>query len=144
MLLDEIKARLLAARKAGRDVEKEVLRVALGDVQTAEARKGQAATDQEVASILRKLLKSNEETLAATTDPAQQAALREENTVLTELLPRTLSADEIVAALAPVADAVRSAGNDGQATGVAMKHLRSAGAPVTGQDVAQAVRTMRS
>jgi len=39
---------------------------------------------------------------------------------------------------------VLAAKNDGQATGVAMKHLKSSGASVTGQDVAQAVKALRS
>ena len=38
MLVDEIKKRVLAAMKSGNTVEKEVLRVALGEIQTQEAR----------------------------------------------------------------------------------------------------------
>jgi hypothetical protein len=50
---------------------------------------------------------------------------------------------EIVAALAQVSEAVKAATNDGQATGVAMKHLKSLGADVNGKDVSAAVRQMR-
>jgi uncharacterized protein len=49
-----------------------------------------------------------------------------------------------VAALAPVADAIRAAGNDGQATGVAMKQLKSTGATVDGKTVAAAVKQLRA
>jgi hypothetical protein len=38
---------------------------------------------------------------------------------------------------------VKAAGNDGQATGVAMKHLKSLGAEVNGKDVSAAVRQLR-
>ncbi len=142
MLVDEIKKRIHAAMKAGNTLEKEVLRVALGEIQTEEAR-GTKADDALAAKIVKKLIKSNRETLEAASDAEQRATLEGEIAILQELLPRSLSVDEIVAALAPVADAIRAAGNDGQGTGVAMKHLKVSGAEVDGKDVAQAVRTLR-
>lgn len=143
MLKDDLKNAMLDAMKGGRAVEKGVLRVALGEVQTQESRAGEDASDVAVEKILRKLIKSISESHAAATDEAQRAALAEEIAVLERFLPQTLSPEEIVAALAPVADAVRAAGNDGQATGVAMKHLKGAGATVEGKDVSAAVRQMR-
>ena len=67
MLVDEIKRRITAAMKAGNTIEKDILRLAYGEVQTAEAR-GTSVTDDAVAAIVRKLIKSNEETLTATAD----------------------------------------------------------------------------
>ena len=144
MLKDDLKAAMLAAMKAGQTVEKGILRVALGEVQTIESRSGEDASDAEVEKILRKLIKSISESHEAATDDAQRATLGEEIAVLERFLPKTLTPDEIVAALAPVADQVRAAGNDGQATGVAMKHLKSSGAVVEGKDVNTAVRQMRA
>ena len=143
MLKDDLKAAMLAAMKAGQTVEKGILRVALGEVQTIESRSGDDASDAEVEKILRKLIKSISESHEAATEDEQRATLAEEIAVLERFLPKTLSPDEIVAALEPVADAVRAAGNDGQATGVAMKHLKSSGAVVEGKDVNAAVRSMR-
>jgi uncharacterized protein YqeY len=82
--------------------------------------------------------------LAASQDETQKATLRAEIEVLNAFLPKALGVPEIVAALAPVAEAVKTAGNDGQATGVAMKHLKSQGAVVNGKDVSAAVRQLRS
>ena len=144
MLKDELKQGMLAAMKAGQPVEKNILRLALGEIQTAETRTPEGLDDAQVEKILRKLLKSIGESLAATSDEEKQAGLREEVAVLERYLPQTLSPEEIVAALEPVRDAVLAAGNDGQATGVAMKHLKSSGAAVEGKDVSQAVRTMRA
>lgn len=144
MLKDDLKAAMLAAMKAGQTVEKGILRVALGEIQTIESRSGTDAADAEVEKILRKLIKSISESRDAATEDAQRATLVEEITVLERFLPKTLSPEEIVAALAEVADAVRGAGNDGQATGVAMKHLKASGATVEGKDVNAAVRMMRS
>ena len=144
MLKDDLKAAMLAAMKAGRTTEKGILRVALGEVQTVESRSGSDAADAEVEKILRKLIKSISESRDAAAEDAQRATLQAEIDVLERFLPKTLSPEEIVAALEPVADAIRDAGNDGQATGVAMKHLKSSGAVVEGKDVNTAVRTMRA
>ena len=69
--------------------------------------------------------------------------LRQEITVLESLLPKTLTEDEIVAALDPVAEAIKGAKADGPATGIAMKHLKSSGAAVDGKTVSGAVRRIR-
>jgi uncharacterized protein YqeY len=143
-LLDSIKARMFQAMKAGAVVEKEILRVAVGEITTDRAREGRKGNDEEAQAILRKLIKSNEETLAAGVDAEKKAVIEQENAVLSSFLPKSLDIDEIVAALAPVQDAVRAAGNDGQATGVAMKHLKASGIAAGGKDVAEAVKRLRS
>jgi len=144
MLLDEIKARMFQAMKAGRVVEKEILRVAVGEITTEAAREGRKGDDDEARAIVRKLIKSNDESLASVPDAERRAVLEEETRILSTFLPQSLDVDAIVAALAPVRDAIRSAGNDGQATGVAMKHLKASGASVGGKDVAEAVKRLRA
>ncbi len=89
-------------------------------------------------------MKSNEETIALSENEAQKQTLRAEIDVLLAFLPVALGVPEIVAALAPVTEALKAAGNDGQATGVAMKHLKSLGVEVNGKDVSAAVRQMRN
>jgi uncharacterized protein len=143
MLLDAIKAQMFKAMKAGNVVEKEILRVAVGEITTEAARDGRTGSDEEAQAILRKLVKSNDESIAAGVDDAKKATLLEENRILAEFLPKSLGVDAIVTALASVADAVKAAGNEGQATGVAMKHLKSTGAIVQGKDVASAVKKLR-
>ena len=143
-LLDEIKKRLGEAIKAKNDVEREVLRVALGEIQTLQTRTAKPATDEEAAQIIRKLVKSNEETKAATTDAARAGVLDQEIVVLTALVPKGPSLAELTTALAPVVDAIRAAGNDGQATGVAIKHLKAQGVSAPGGDVSQAVKALRA
>jgi uncharacterized protein YqeY len=144
VLAEEIKKRMFAAMKAGNITEKEILRVALGEITTIGARNEKPLTDDEVAAVLKKLVKSNHETLSSSEDDAQKRTLTEEIAVLESFLPKTLGVDEIVAALAAVADPIKAAGNDGQATGVAMKHLKSTGALVNGKDVSEAVKKIRS
>ena len=144
MLLDDIKAKMFAAMKSGDVVAKEILKVAMGEITTEAARAGRKGDDAEAQAILRKLMKSNEETMGNTTDAAQRTTLEQENAVLATFLHKSLGVDEITALLAPVADAIKAAGNDGQATGVAMKHLKTSGAVVGGKDVGEAVKKLRA
>jgi len=141
-LSERIKAQMLAALKAGRSLEKEILRVALGEIQTLEARKGEL-TEDEVAAVVRKLVKSNRETIALSADADQRVVLEQEIGILDGLLPKALDADGMAAGLASVADAIRAAGNDGQATGIAMKVLKAQGTVVDGKLVGEVVKKLR-
>jgi hypothetical protein len=143
MLIDEIRARVTQAVKDKDEVARDVLRLAMSESQMVEVRSGKTITDDDVAAVLRKLVKSNEETLAAAPDGAQAPSLRREIEVLTSLLPKGMSVDDLVGALAPVAEAIRGAKNDGAATGLAMKHMKSVGGTFTGQDVGAAVKKLR-
>lgn len=143
MLIDEVRQRMTQAMRDRNGVAKSILRVALGDLQAAESRQHEPLNDAQAEAVVRKLIKSNQETIELTKDAAAADRLREEVAVLEALLPRTLSVDQIVAALEPAAERIKSAANDGQATGAAMKHLKQAGADVTGRDVAEAVRRVR-
>jgi len=144
MLLDDIKARMFKAMKAGDTLEKEILRVAVGEITTEAAREGRQGSDEEAQAILRKLVKSNEETLVTLAPGEKHDALTRENQILRDFLPKSLSEDEVVAALASLTEQLRAAGNDGQATGIAMKHLKASGALVEGKVVTKAVQRVRS
>jgi len=144
MLLEAIKAQMFKAMKAGSIVEKEILRVAVGEITTDRVREGRKGDDEEAQGILRKLIKSNQESISAGLDAEKRAVLEQENDVLAGFLPKSLTVAEIVTALSSVRDAVRAAGNDGQAMGVAMKHLKASGLSAGGKDVAEAVKQLRA
>lgn len=145
MLVEEIKKRVAVAMKQGDTVTRDVLRLALGEIQTAEARKNAPLGEEDAAAALRKLIKSNEETLAALAAGDDRIApLKREVEVLASLLPAQMNAAQIVAALAGQVDAIKAAGNDGQATGIAMKHLKASGAAVNGAEVTAAVKQIRA
>lgn len=141
--LDDVKRQMMAALKGGKTVEKEILRVLIGEITTNEAR-GTVNSDDDCRAIVRKLVKSNEETLGLTADAAQREVLAREIEVLRVLLPQSLDVEAIVEALSPIRDALRGEANDGKATGLAMKHLKSLSATVEGKEVSAAVRQIRS
>jgi len=143
MLLDDIKQQITTAVKNGDTVARDILRLAKGEIQTAEARKQAALNDEDIVGVLRKLIKGNEETLRLAPEDSNTPVLQREIETLTNLLPKSLSVDEIVTLLSAQHDAIKVAPNDGAATGVAMKSLRATGATVTGADVAAAVKQIR-
>jgi uncharacterized protein YqeY len=144
VLIAEIREQMVAALKAKEAVRKDILKTALGELQTAEARGGGALDDEAAQKVLRKLIKSIDESLDVVRDEATRSKLAEEKAVLLELLPKQLSVEEIVAALAEQRDAIVAAKADGPAMGIAMKHLKSSGAEVDGKDVTAAVKSMRA
>jgi hypothetical protein len=147
-MVETLRQKLTACRKAGQAVEMGVLQVVLGEASMVEARTGKPATDADVEKVVRKTMLGNQETLALLRQKgmegsANYAKLTAENVFLQSLFPDTLTMADIVAALDEVADQVKAAKNDGQATGVAMKHLKGRNLRVLGEDVAQAVKQIR-
>lgn len=140
MLIDDIKAAMFAAMKAGNVVEKELLRTALGEATAT----GEKPEDPQMMAVLRKLVKGIEETQSLAPDEATKTRLTQELGVLRRFLPQTLGVEQIKAALQPVVEAIRAATGEGPATGIAMKHLKGSGATVEGKDVSAAVRELRS
>jgi len=143
MLIDDVKQQVLQAMRDKDAPRRDLLKVVLGELQTAAARTGEAMDDDQAQRIIRKIVKSNKEMAQLTDRPGVAEQMKTELVILEALLPKTLTADEIIQALAPVAQAITSAGNDGQATGVAMKHLKSTGTAAEGKGVGQAVKRMR-
>jgi hypothetical protein len=147
-MLETLKGKLTECRRAGKTVEMGVLQVVLGDASMIEARTGKKANDEELEKLIRKVILNNQETLSilqqkSMTGSENFAKLTAENAFLSSLLPKTLSPDEIVAQLSEVADAIKGAKNDGQATGMAMKYLKGRQLKVLGDDVSAAVKKIR-
>lgn len=139
MLIDQIKERMFRAMKAGAAVEKEVLRTAIGEV----TRTGEAASDERVTQVLRKLVKANQETLRSATDAEQRATLEQEIKVLEEFLPRALGVPELVSLLTPASAEIRAAAGPGPALGAAMKFLKAQSVSAEAADVREAVTQLR-
>jgi uncharacterized protein YqeY len=140
MLIDELKKRMFDAMKRKATVEKEIVRVAIGEITST----GAEATDERVTAVLRKLVKSNEETLKVCAEGETKETLLAELVILREFLPKSLAPAQIVEQLGALRDQLRAAPSEGQAMGLAMKQLKGAGAQVESKDVTEAVRQLRS
>ena len=144
MLLEDLKAQITTAMKSGDTLARDILRLALGELQMGEARKNAPLSEDEAVGVVRKLIKANEETIGlAGGVGARVDVLRREIVLLAALLPQQMTVDDIVYALTPQATEIRAAKTDGQATGVAMKLLKATGAAVSGNDVGVAVKKLR-
>ena len=131
----EIKKAMFAAMKAKNNVEKEIFRVALGEITTAASRApDENLSDSEIQAILKKLIKSNREAMDASSDEEDKSKLAEESEALQRFLPQALSVDEIKAVLSEVADQIKAAPNQGPAMGIAMKTLKAQGAEANAPD----------
>ncbi len=139
MLIDQLKQRMFAAMKAGSTLEKEILRTAIGEV----TRSGDEASDERVTQVLKKLVKANQETSAASSNPEQQRELAEEIAVLQAFLPETPGHAQLRELFAPIADQLRAAAGPGPAMGIAMKFLKGAGVAAESRDVSAALNELR-
>ncbi len=119
------------------EVSKNILRVALGEIDVLKGR-GQTVEDEQICKVLRKLIASNEETIKAKT-----AILRKENEILNGFLPQLLTKEEIANHLVSVIDEIRTTKSDGLATGIAMAVFKKASLMVDGKDVSEVVKKIR-
>ena len=115
----------------------------------AQGRTGKEPKDEEVHAIIRSLITNNNETRKELEQRGQTsheafARLGRENAYLETLLPKTLDQAAIARELQPIAAELKAAKNDGQATGLAVKHLKQMGLAVLGEDVAAAVKQLRA
>ena len=145
----DLQAKLKEAMKAKDDLARDLLRVILGEVSTRRARTGKEPGDEEVHGIIRKVIAGNDETRKELEKRGQTAheayaRLARENAYLETLLPRRLDPAAIRTELAAIAADLKGARNDGQATGLAMKHLKQKGLAVQGEDVAAVVKQLRA
>lgn len=143
-----IREALLTARKGGDKVAQGILSVVLGEIETLQLSSNQkgAVTDQQIAKIVSKLIKSNEETLGLMKEgDGRLADLEKENQILNGFLPKMWEKADIEKFLVDewLVNPIQQAANDGQAMGIAMKALKAENAPVQGQDVSEVVKALR-
>lgn len=136
----KIKEQIVIATKAKKEHTKNVLKVVLGDIDMQEVRNKNDLTDGEIIKIVRKTLQGVEEMLSY---KSGDIGLEEEKAVLSSLLPKQLSKEDVLAALGSKVEEIKSAKSDGQATGLAMKHFKESKLSVDGTLVAEVIKDIR-
>lgn len=156
--VNNMKTRLLQARKERDEVTKSILTVALGDIEQAASKQKKPLEEKDCHSILRKIIQGNDETIecvermdgegGATADAFSNVEkLAKENKVLESFLPELLSQGEIenfLSEVDPGFDRIREAKTEGQAIGLAMRVLGAANKAVNGNDVKAVVAEVRN
>lgn len=98
-LLQEIQVSRVYYRKEQSTVEFNILTLLVGELETSSKRDGSVITDEKVVTAIKKLIKSNNETMKLT---GTSEKLELENKTLAQFLPEEMSKEEIEAALSKV------------------------------------------
>jgi uncharacterized protein YqeY len=139
-LKETIRKQITDATKSKQEVQKNVLKVVLGEIDTNETRNGKPFTDDDCIRTIKKTLQGVEEMLGY--KPGDEKFLLEKAT-LQALLPQEMSIHDLKTSLTAKADEIRAAKSDGQATGIAMKFFKENKISVDGNVVKQVVASMR-
>lgn len=128
------------AKAPHRSVEKDVLRVVLGEISV-----NQKLSDNAAFSVVKKMIAGNDEMLSHMRgDDSRCKTLLDENKILKTLLPQYMSEEQILAELVSVEDRIKSAKAEPQAMGVAMEVLKAGNRLTEGTTVKKAVAAIRS
>jgi uncharacterized protein YqeY len=145
-MIEILKEKIKESRKENNKQSLSILTTLLGEIQLESSRKNKELNNKDCESIVKKFIKSNNETLeyiSPNEDSTDFLSLKYENIILESLLPKTLSQKEISETLIKhCLDAIIGAKNKGQAMGIAMKTLKSLNLSVNGKDVEEAVLEM--
>lgn len=136
-----LRSRLSQAIKNKNDREKNIIRFVVSEIERVFANEINSQV-----KIVKKVMESNSEVILQLDDrDPRKEVLIWENNYLAELMPKSLGKDEIKSLLVEIMDAIATAKNSGQATGIAMKFLKSkTNKPVSGDDVSSIVQELRS
>ena len=123
MLENLIRKSLIEVSKNRNTLAKNILSLALGEIQTSEAR-GKTLSEKDKEDIIAKLVKSNSQTANQLQDGDQRKIdLLLENTILSEFLPKTLSEQDTLALINSIE--LSNCKTSGQAIGLVMKTAKS-------------------
>lgn len=136
-LLDTLKKEKLAAMKAKDNVRRDILSLVIG-----QAQQQNVSDDPALHSIIKKLIKSNDETYENARDDMRDQ-LKAENKILQLFLPKEMSRDDIIKFIDDNVD-IGSVKSDGQAIGKVMKAIKNQGIPVNGNLVKEIVNEKRN
>lgn len=139
-IFKEIKIQIKDAMKSKDVVKRDILRLVVGQVQQSDDE-----SDDAVIKVIKKIVKSNTETLAVLSERAlhgESIKILEENNVLLKFVPQAMSEEEIKEFVKENNIDLSSAKNSGQAMGMLMKPLKASGKEVDATTVKKAVEEL--
>ena len=144
---DKLKEEIKSAMKNRDDVRKDILRVALGEIETAESRKGDELSDAKCLAMINKIVNDIRESYELTKSETIRDRLYAEIAILSSFLPDYMSIAEIVDCIKgdeSLCEAVKAADQDGKAIGLARKGLSDKIDAMKGSDIKDAVAHVRN
>ena len=145
MIVEKAKLQLREAMKAQKTNTKNILRVVLGDLETAELQKKRPLTSDEEMKVVYKRIQSNKEVIAMDGTDSMRETLKQEIAALHELVPVQITEDEIehLLSLHALSNIVNEA-NGGKAIGLANKALAELKVQADGKLVKTVVERLRA
>lgn len=146
LLIDQLKQDSMKMLKSGDKDTSNLYRLVLGQAQQLEDQ-----SDDKVYGIIRKMIKSNKETLKLMEEDGnfseswneKAGILAKENITLKLLLPQALSSEEIESFVVENNLDIKGAKSDGQAVGMIMKSTKEKGLSVEAATVKLVVSNLR-
>lgn len=135
---------LVDAYKGGDSVKKALLQTILGEISNKEVIRGKTFTEDEIQKLMRGIREGNRQTLSLLNgkDHPSKNKLESENSILDSLIIEPISVDKICNECQSILPQLQSVNNK-QAIGIAMKHLKTQGYIVLGDDVKAAIDIIR-
>lgn len=148
MVIDEINKAIKSSIKNENHIlvrNRAFLRLIKGEIESMQMRQAKPLTEDQHINVLKKLLKANEETIThLPIGDSRISVLQEENLILGDFIPETLSGEKLKEILTQKQDEILAAKSSGQAVGVCMKFLKEQGVIVDGNQVKLLVESIRS
>lgn len=137
MIVQDIKTDIKTAMKAGDRDKAALLRLVIGTLQQENTE-----TDEAAEKVIRKMIKSNNQTAEALVANGSSAMeVHQENALLNSYLPKSMTVQEIKNYLSGKIDVSE---NPGKVMGAAMKLFKDNNLNAQGSDVKQALQEMQS
>jgi uncharacterized protein YqeY len=118
----QIKQQQLQARKSQNVIARNLLTTLLGEATTIGKNQNRETTDSELEQVIVKFLKGAKEMLVHATDTTHNAVIQEEIKILTDLLPKQMTTDELNDLIADII--TKDASININDTGKVMKFLK--------------------
>ena len=135
LLIDQLRSDINISVRQHDTVRRDILKLVLGTLQTSNKFDNDA-----VVKTAKKLIQANEETLKV---GGANAKLEQENSILSALLPRTLTLEQIAIELDNAVEMIKEMEPEGKAIGFAIKVFKESGLLVNGADVTTVVKQIR-
>jgi len=142
-LSNTIREQITQAMKSGDTFARDVLKYAASEIQAAQSRAKNGISEEDEQRIIRKIIVLNEANIEHTHAQEKLDAIKRENEILTTFLPAMMEKEEIIHFLYPHMTDIKDCRSDGQATGLAMKALKSTGKKADGKIVTDIVKEIR-
>ena len=146
MLIEKIKEEIKSSTLSKDEIKKNILKVALGEINTLQSR-SPSSTDDQFIKLLEKLVNSNKETISFAQDVSVKSKLEQEITILSSFIPKKISVDDLLFILeknSVLVENIKSAKSDGQAMGQVIKYLKNININFNNSDVTEAIKKIKS